>query len=386
MNIKMLTFLVITTSLSTHASLGPISPQEYLEYYNLLVIKQSSSPLIKKKPADQSDLKKVLGIEEEKESRETVIAQMLAELHQIPHIQKAKDPEEDLRSRIEIQKNKISSLKTSHNSLAEVYPGAHLLSQYTQQEREATTELFRLEKQLFELLKVKLYDRAHGSLKIVNDKNQKFLLYPLHEAVRLCMYDCVIGLLHTPINPDAMNHVGKKPVHIAVEKIENEQSAIAIIKKLIESGVDVNSQSRLGDNALYYALSLRKYQLADVLIEKGSTDNQGPMGSVLPFLITCPDQTVAKSFFISLIARGANPNAKLADGNNLLYGAITHNQVELAKAILTCGGVDNDGPAGSVEEDIKRFNDLELTNTFAIRKNCVPTYLESWDNYSPRNL
>lgn len=384
MNIKFIIFLAITPPWVTQASL-PISHQEYLKYYNLLVIKDTSSPVVKKKqPTNNSDLKKVLGIEIE-EPTETVVAQMRAELHQIPLLEPVADPEEDLREKINKQKTKITSIKQSHDSLAEKYPEAATLLVYKQQEKQANAELFRLEKQLFKLLKIKLYNNAHCSLKISNDKNQKFLLYPLHEAVRLGMYDCVVGLLQTPINADAMNHIGKKPIHIAAEKIENETDAVNIIKKLFEARVNVNSPSRLGDTALYYALLNQRYAVADLLIERGSTDNPGPMGSVLPFLIKKKlSEQKAKSFFISLVARGANPNAKLSDGNNLLYRALAKKKFDLAQAILTCGGVDNDGPAGSVEEMIKACSDLALTSTFTHRKNQAPVYLESWDNYSPR--
>lgn len=138
------------------------------------------------------------------------------------------------------------------------------------------------------------------------------------------------------------------------------------------------------DNDLYRVLSKGDYKRAQLFLERGSGDNYGPSGSVLPFVINMHDQELAKSFLISLIAHNADPNF-LIQGNNLLYHAVAQQKYVIAKSLLTMGAVDNTGPGGSVELGIAISNDSDLITLFKIRKDLpAPQFFERTQDLSPR--
>ncbi len=144
----------------------------------------------------------------------------------------------------------------------------------------------------------------------------------------------------------------------------------------------IHTRSLQNDNDLYRVLIKKDYKRAQFYLERGTGDNVGPGGSVLPLIIYMEDEVLAKSFLISLIAHDADPNF-LIQGNNLLYHALMQKKYCLAKALLTMGAVDNTGPAQSVEKAILESNDIDLIALFKIRKDLpAPQFYERTQDLS----
>ncbi|MFZ5953688.1 MAG: ankyrin repeat domain-containing protein [Candidatus Dependentiae bacterium] len=166
--------------------------------------------------------------------------------------------------------------------------------------------------------------------------------------------------------------------------MEDEKSAKRILVALLAQNSHPNYPTN-GDNLLFESLKCKRYKIAKKLLNNNYQDNTGPGGSVLPFVLEIPSEELAKKFLISLIAHNANPNY-LIEGNNLLYHALKKKKYEVAKALLTMGANDNQGPSGSVEKEVYASNDIELITSFKIRKELpVPNYFEKLQDLSPRD-
>jgi ankyrin repeat protein len=137
-------------------------------------------------------------------------------------------------------------------------------------------------------------------------------------------------------------------IPIAGENITALQLAATIgrpelVRQVIAAGADPNhTGDGTGAPPLEYALSLRKYDAAKVLLELGAKADYKLFGSQATALTTLvfDEKTPPKAVIAlasELIRRGAEVNAVDAKGNTPLHAAVRTRKMEYALALLKMG-------------------------------------------------
>lgn len=98
-----------------------------------------------------------------------------------------------------------------------------------------------------------------------------YILYPLHLAIRNNKILCAKSLLLEGANPNGQDHVGKRPLHLAVS-VDDDVSA-KLINRLWLSGAFVDGADKLGNTPLTLAVQQNKLETVKLLLAKSAKPN-----------------------------------------------------------------------------------------------------------------
>jgi len=119
-----------------------------------------------------------------------------------------------------------------------------------------------------------------------------YLYYPLHEAVRLGLYNTIQYLMYHGASLNSPNHIGWRPLHLAV-RLTDQNLGCKIIRLLCQpparkqstprekhqDPADPNLGNTLGDTPIFFAVQDNKKLIAQLLVELNAHDNPGISGS-----------------------------------------------------------------------------------------------------------
>jgi hypothetical protein len=120
-----------------------------------------------------------------------------------------------------------------------------------------------------------------------------------------------------------------------------EQGDVAEVKRLIESGIDVNIKDRKMDNmtALHVAVESGNIELVALLISNGANVNARTKTKQTPLFMI--DEDTPPEMVFLLIQSGADVNAQDSDGETALMKAADDDNLPLVKALLELGANPN---------------------------------------------
>ena len=120
-----------------------------------------------------------------------------------------------------------------------------------------------------------------------------------------------------------------------------------IVRRLRESGADVNAQTRQGDTALIYAASAGRPGVVRDLLLAGAdvhhANRRGETAVLLSIPAPWPQQDAARALDCvnQLLAAGARVNDRSADGETALHAAIGRDQLSAVRLLLLRGADPN---------------------------------------------
>lgn len=157
------------------------------------------------------------------------------------------------------------------------------------------------------------YDPVTGSYRPVNDNFNT-------AAVRTEM----------PANPDYMLH-----------KLIAEDGSLALIRKLLDSGMEIEETNRLGATPLAVAVEKMRYKTVELLLEYGAkTDNPDATRSLVSIVAGQPETPKTLKMLKLLHKRGAPLDNKSTNNNSSpLMRAVNAGNVETCRYLLE-NGVD----------------------------------------------
>lgn len=140
-----------------------------------------------------------------------------------------------------------------------------------------------------------------------------------------------------------------------VERLENVTALMVasragreeIVRRLSESGADVNAQTRQGGTALMYAASAGWPAVVRYLLRMGADVNHANRRGETALLLSIPapwpqqDQERALDCVNQLLAAGASVNSRSADGATALHAAIGRDQLAAVRLLLLRGADPN---------------------------------------------
>lgn len=142
----------------------------------------------------------------------------------------------------------------------------------------------------------------------------------LHIAVEVKRNElaCIALLLENGWNPNAQNQIGATPLHYAALR---KDSGRAVAQILIENRANPNAITNSGHTPLHLACERYKTELVQILLENGALPSAVDARKNTPLhmlLLTPGRDTIAKEIIEILLAHGARPGLKNADGNDAL--------------------------------------------------------------------
>ncbi|WP_419180479.1 ankyrin repeat domain-containing protein [Bacillus salipaludis] len=149
----------------------------------------------------------------------------------------------------------------------------------------------------------------------------------------------------------------EKPIEISIEKVDKmkeqffkavEKGNIAEINNLLNQGVNINSQDRVGRTALMIATYANDIETAKALIEKGADVNIQDNMKNNPFLYAGAEGYIG--ILKLTIKAGANPKLLNRYGGTALIPASEHGYVDVIKELLE-----------KTEIDVNHINNLGWT-------------------------
>ena len=192
---------------------------------------------------------------------------------------------------------------------------------------------------------------------------------PLHKSVLVAS----LGYSDRDIE-GILEEIGKSGASAPLDKVVF-RSAVAVASLLIDEGADVNAKNNDGDTLIDLAARKNAFDVAIMLIAKGSSGNvnaKGKQGNTLLHVAARKNASDAAALLISngadvnaknvwgstplhyaalagavdvtnfLISKGADVNAQDAGGHTPLYWAIEGNKSEIAKVLINNGAHVND--------------------------------------------
>jgi ankyrin repeat protein len=156
------------------------------------------------------------------------------------------------------------------------------------------------------------------------------------EAVDNAEFDTLQALLKRPdADANIANDDGESALLLANRLPPGNQTTFKIVKLLIDSGADVNAQSKKGSSALIAACMRDNEQCARLLIEKGADiEARTAVGDSSISLATWKNATKAAKL---LISHGAEISRADQFGDIVLIDAIKNRNEELSRAFLDKG-------------------------------------------------
>jgi ankyrin repeat protein len=150
---------------------------------------------------------------------------------------------------------------------------------------------------------------------------------PLYLAVQRGDLDQLERHIYWKTDINAVLTDGRYPLHIAAE-----QGRIVMVRTLLKHGADINQRSVGGDTPLDLALLNGRTQLAELMLKEGATLD--PTALLLKAAgIGVTDRDTVRF----LIARGADSEARNADGDTPLLIAIRQDNHRLANHLVDLG-------------------------------------------------
>lgn len=122
--------------------------------------------------------------------------------------------------------------------------------------------------------------------------------------------------------------------------IYSSQGDLAIVKLLLDTGIDVNSKNSLGSNALIEASWAGKEKVVSYLIDEAKADVNSASSTQLTALSAAIAQK-QEPVALLLLEHGANPNVVDPTGSTPLIESAWQGNLPLVKALLAKGANPN---------------------------------------------
>lgn len=125
----------------------------------------------------------------------------------------------------------------------------------------------------------------------------------------------------------AIDGDGSAPLHWAAHRDD-----AAEVRRLVESGADVNAANDLGVTPLWSAAMNGNEEIVRLLLDRGANPNAALTAGETPVMAAA---RAGKTEIVSiLLAKGANPNARATRGQTALMWAVSQKHAATVKALL----------------------------------------------------
>lgn len=144
---------------------------------------------------------------------------------------------------------------------------------------------------------------------------------------------CLVFIVFIIFSCNAKKGLTEKELNLNLLKAI-ESGKIQKVKKAIDSGANLNFSNYSMDNPLAKALFGKKWEIADLLIERGADANHKLVLACKVPIIMLAVYTDRPDVVKYLISKGANVNEKSEKGANAILLAACQNKIESAKILL----------------------------------------------------
>jgi len=178
-------------------------------------------------------------------------------------------------------------------------------------------------------------------IKIISTEKEKIDLNQLYhyDYYTFLSYSCEKSylnitkfLIEQGVDINKENKLGETPIFFACRS-EN----VNIVKHLVEKGTNVNKENNLGETPLFIACEIKSEIMAKFLIQHGAEVNKEDNDGETPLFIACEYGNLNENLVKILVEHGAHVNKENKYGRTPLFYAIENGNENIVKCFIQHG-------------------------------------------------